>query len=353
MKKKDAGALQDEAFIEEARGHAGNLRHVASREMEPPQNAEQSLMAVPAEAIPVNVPLPCTVYMKSGEKFLVFRRQGEKVNYKTALGNQKKNNDTLYIHKAFWQIFMDSLEHLKLPENANAMAKAMHMRHLLLAYGEELEKRLKEPQKPTFEKLEKFAMELSKTIQADPAAGIQLLKKCDDPLMYFVNHSVNTAIYATLIALKFRVSPQDIQHLTYAALVHDVGNLFLPKRILYKRSSLSPDEEILIRQHPRKGAEFLISIGAHGSVVQAVVHHHEQIDGTGYPDKLKGKEIPLFSKIISIADVFEALTSDRPYQKAISSAEALEKMAEMEGKFDPQILQFMADHKAEPEKNKE
>jgi HD-GYP domain-containing protein (c-di-GMP phosphodiesterase class II) len=79
-------------------------------------------------------------------------------------------------------------------------------------------------------------------------------------------------------------------------------------------------------------------MGAHGSVVKAVSQHHEQMDGKGYPDSLKGKDISIFAKIIFIADVFEALTSERPFKKAISPTEALKEMSKMDGKFDPKIL---------------
>lgn len=336
--------IDESSISSEASGNAQALKELAPTEAVGLQDLGTNMIAIPADSVPVNTPLPCTVYMKKGEKFLVYRRQAEKINYKTALENQKRNTESLYIHKSFWGLFMKSLENLKIAHTATEAEKAVLMRHLLVAYGQELEKQIEEPKKPYFLKMKKHAEDIAHTIIKNPAAGTKLLRHSDDPNLYFVNHSVNVAIYSCLIAIKLGIKASDIPHLTFAALVHDCGNLLVPRRLLYKKEEYTADERAQMQEHPKRGAELLNAMNFSGKVVEAVAHHHERMDGTGYPDKLRDKFIPLFSKIISIADVFDALTMNRPSQKAIPVKEALAKMAEMQGKFDPSLLPLLVNH---------
>lgn len=337
--------IDEKRISDEAHDHSNDLKNLAPSEIEASPELNNNMIAIPAEAIPVNTALPCTVYMKKGDKFLVYRRQADKINYKTALENQKRNTESLYIHKSFWKLFMSSLEHLNVTEKANELEKAMMMRHLLVAYGQELEKQIQEPKKPYFLKMKKSAEVICKTIYDDPKKGAALLRHSDDHMLYFVNHAVNTAIYSTLIGIKVNVKYSELPLLTFAALIHDCGNLLVPRRLIYKREAFTPDEKMIMNEHPQRGANLLNSMQMPGKVVEAVANHHERIDGGGYPAGLKEKDIPLFSKIISIADVFDAMTMNRPYQKAIPAKEALEKMQNMAGKFDSNILNMLKEYK--------
>jgi len=353
-KRNNVAAVEDDFYGKVVREHSSDLTELDGKDTGIPDGENDSLIAVSPENLPVNVTLPCTIYMKSFGKIFVFRRQGEKINYKVALEMSKKGGTFLFVHKAFWDMFMQSLEALG-ESNDNSEAKTQHMRRLLLAYGMELEKKLKEPKKPMFEKLERLANSISDSIQRDPKTAATLLKPPSDPQFYFTNHSINSAVYATLIGIKQNYDASDIKKLTYATLVHDVGNLFLPKRILFKRSALSPDDRELMKTHPRKGAELLQSLKSPPEVVRSVLQHHERIDGAGYPEGLTGIEIHPFAKIIAIADAYDALTSNRPHCQAVTPKEALQKMLEAKGHYDQELLKVVDESaekakKSDPEK---
>ena len=137
-KPKNKKLDTEELFQEKAKEKASDLQSIAGKENEP---SESSLIPVPCESFPVNITLPCTVYMKKHDKIMVFRRQGEKINYKVALEMQKKGDSSLFIHQAFYKMFMESLDQMKLPKNTSKndkIANAIRLRTLLLAYGQEL-----------------------------------------------------------------------------------------------------------------------------------------------------------------------------------------------------------------------
>jgi putative two-component system response regulator len=120
------------------------------------------------------------------------------------------------------------------------------------------------------------------------------------------------------------LSEDDLALLYKAAILHDIGRLGVPQSILLKPGPLQPEETEQVRRHAVLGEEILQPIGHNGQLLPAVRHHHERWDGDGYPDRLDGERIPLFARIIAIADAFVALTSDRPYRARRSKAEAAE-----------------------------
>lgn len=130
-----------------------------------------------------------------------------------------------------------------------------------------------------------------------------------------------------------------IQLLWYAALLHDVGKLCLPSAIWNYPRKLTTAEYSLVKTHARLGFEMLNALEISNDVKFAVLHHHERWDGSGYPDELKGMEIPLFAQIIAAADVFDALTHRRTYREAFSAQEARKIMQEEPLKFNPLIIE--------------
>ena len=154
-------------------------------------------------------------------------------------------------------------------------------------------------------------------------------------------HLVKIADYCTAIAREMGLSKTDINYLRYASPMHDIGKLVIPDAILKKQEGLTPEEMEVIKKHPDLGAE--IFKASRSPLLKAArvisLTHHERFDGTGYPKGLKGKDIPLFGRIAAVADVFDALTSKRPYKEAYPFDEALKIMQDMSGKnFDPDIL---------------
>jgi len=157
---------------------------------------------------------------------------------------------------------------------------------------------------------------------------------------YTSGHSEDVAHLAVQLARELGWSGADLEMLEFAALLHDVGKIAVPDAILQKAKPLTPDEWNIIHLHPYHSAQIVKPIEPLQRIVPWVYHHQERWDGTGYPDGLKGEAIPLASRIIAVADAFNAMTTDRPYRKALPLAEAL---AEIErgagGQFDPQLAE--------------
>ncbi|MGH4051768.1 MAG: HD-GYP domain-containing protein [Clostridium sp.] len=142
---------------------------------------------------------------------------------------------------------------------------------------------------------------------------------------YTYQHSVNVAIISLIIGVQLQLNKHELYTLCMGALIHDIGKVLIPKSIILKPGPLTDEEFITIKEHPTKGYNYLkgsLDISAPSRIV--ALQHHEKIDGTGYPDKLKNKAISRFARIVAIADVYDALTSDRPYKKAFSPNDAVE-----------------------------
>ena len=160
---------------------------------------------------------------------------------------------------------------------------------------------------------------------------------------YTSGHSQRVSRYSRIIAQLIGLPQKEIERISVAALLHDVGKIheiFAP--ILMKPGRLTAEERAIMELHPIKSAELVAKISDLKDIVPAVRHHHENWDGTGYPDQLKGKEIPLGSRIIMFADTIDAMTTDRPYRKALGEAEVRSELAKFRGiQFDPEICDVL------------
>lgn len=163
----------------------------------------------------------------------------------------------------------------------------------------------------------------------------------DQYLMDLKKHQHNVAKYSELIARNLKLPYDAMLNLLFAAQFHDVGKLKIPKEILNKPEKLTKEEMEIMKQHSLYGAEYLKKYGFEKDVIEGVLYHHERYDGSGYPDGLKRNDIPLFSRIIAVADSFDAMTSDRPYKKALSVEEAIKSLKDCKGsQFDPEIIKI-------------
>lgn len=162
------------------------------------------------------------------------------------------------------------------------------------------------------------------------------LKAFDD---YTYLHSTNVAVLAVVLGASMNLNALELHKLGLSALLHDIGKVFVPKTLLNKPDKLSDEEFRVIQTHSSKGYEFLKSNYEFPmSSYLGVFQHHEKYDGTGYPVGLSGKQIHLFGRIIAITDVYDALTSSRPYRVALLPSEAIEYiMANGGTHFDPEI----------------
>ncbi|MCL6482087.1 MAG: HD-GYP domain-containing protein [Firmicutes bacterium] len=156
---------------------------------------------------------------------------------------------------------------------------------------------------------------------------------------YTQSHSYRVSFYATQIARQMGLSSERIEGIRAAALLHDIGKLELSREVLYKAARLTEAELAELRTHVDKGVQMLSPVGGTlKRVLPIVLAHHETYDGNGY-HKWKGEEIPLEARILSVADVYDALTSDRPYRRGMSPFETRDDIVKRAGKdFDPRVV---------------
>ncbi|MBU1290563.1 PAS domain S-box protein [bacterium] len=156
---------------------------------------------------------------------------------------------------------------------------------------------------------------------------------------YTAGHQNTVSQLAVAIAQEMKLSEDEIEGIRIAALVHDIGKINIPAEILSKPSKLNEMEFSLIRNHPKIGYDILRKIDFSWPVAQIVLQHHERLDGSGYPNKLKGDEIILEAKIIGVADVIEAMSSHRPYRPALGIDKALKEISQNRGiLYDPMVV---------------
>ncbi len=155
---------------------------------------------------------------------------------------------------------------------------------------------------------------------------------------YTQGHSRRVAIYSTKIGTKLGMTHGEIESLYRTAMLHDIGKIGVSDIVLRKNGKLTNAEYDVIKRHSVVGYDILRSITVMPEIANGCLHHHEKYDGSGYPDGLKGKDIPLFSRIIAVADSLDAMTSDRSYRSALSMQEALDEIKRCKGtQFDPKI----------------
>ena len=142
---------------------------------------------------------------------------------------------------------------------------------------------------------------------------------------YTYQHCVNVAILSLIIGIGLKLPKKDLTHLCIGALVHDIGKVFIPNEIINKQGPLTAEEFTLIKEHPKRGYDYLSLYFEIPSASKLIVlQHHERCGGGGYPENLKGDQTNYLSRIVSIADVYDALTSDRSYRRALCASDALE-----------------------------
>jgi putative nucleotidyltransferase with HDIG domain len=158
---------------------------------------------------------------------------------------------------------------------------------------------------------------------------------------YSEGHTERVSRYAQRLAARVKLPAGEIENIRVAGLLHDIGKVVFSDRV-FRSEVRQPTRSILreIRKHPEKGKYILSGLGLSAPVVEYVYAHHERMDGSGYPRSLKGDEVPLGARIIGIADTFDAITTDRPYQLAKTLKEAFAILRASSGKgFDPELVE--------------
>lgn len=181
--------------------------------------------------------------------------------------------------------------------------------------------------------------EISSSVARNPGALISLarLKSADE---YTFMHSVAVCALMIALARQFGLDEDATRVAGLAGLMHDLGKAAVPLDILNKPGRLTDQEFTVVRQHPRAGHDMLLEAGgAHEVLLDVVLHHHEKLDGSGYPDRLSGDAISRYAKMGAVCDVYDAVTSNRPYKAGWEPSESLRRMAEWQGHFDPLVFQ--------------
>jgi putative nucleotidyltransferase with HDIG domain len=159
---------------------------------------------------------------------------------------------------------------------------------------------------------------------------------------YTRGHSERVARYAASIARAMELPPEEVRKVRLSALLHDVGKIGIDDRILRKPTALTDEEFEVMKQHPSKGAAIMSAIPQLADVIPGMKYHHEKWEGGGYPDGLKGEEIPMLARIVSVADTFDAMTTTRPYQKAMELSYVVNRIQSLAGtRFDKRITDVL------------
>jgi putative nucleotidyltransferase with HDIG domain len=154
-------------------------------------------------------------------------------------------------------------------------------------------------------------------------------------------HSRRVSDYCVRMGEVLGLAAEKLDELRLAGMFHDIGKISIPDHIINKPGKLTDDEWTIMRMHPVIGYEILSAAAEYSKLAPYARSHHERIDGHGYPDQLKGDEIPLVSRIISISDAYEAMTADRPYRKAMDKKAAIEELRAHAGsQFDPRLVEI-------------
>ncbi len=176
-------------------------------------------------------------------------------------------------------------------------------------------------------------------------AIISLVKLLEARDIYQKGHSLRVGSIAGRIGELLGFSKERIENLRIAGFLHDVGKVIVPEEILFKPKSLNGSELLKVRKHPTAGAEILKYVIEDKETLQGIKHHHEHYNGKGYPDKLKGENIPIFGRIIAVADALDAMLSNRPYRKILSIEDVKREFIKNKGsQFDPHIVDIFLEN---------
>ncbi|MDP3537937.1 MAG: HD-GYP domain-containing protein [Azonexus sp.] len=181
--------------------------------------------------------------------------------------------------------------------------------------------------------------EISNSMMRNPGALISLarLKTADD---YTYMHSVAVCALMIALARQLGLDEEQTKQAGMAGLLHDLGKAMIPAEILNKPGKLTDAEFTLVKTHPEEGHKLLLGgIGINEITKDVCLHHHEKVDGSGYPKSLNGETMSLFAKMGAVCDVYDAITSNRPYKAGWDPAESIKRMAEWTGHFDPIVFQ--------------
>src|SRR5437899_262159 len=221
---------------------------------------------------------------------------------------------------------------------ARAVQRAFKRREMLLE-NRQLNQWLKEEVSTRAAELQRERMKLERLSIATLEALVNALE-AKDP--YMRGHSARVADLSATVAHELGIPEEEVEHVRVAGRLHDIGKIGTRESVLNKQGALTPDEFEHVKQHVVIGSQILAPLSHLGDIIPAVRHHHERWDGTGYPDGLRGEEIPIGARIIGAAEVFDALSTSRAYQEKMTAEKAVERAADLSGTvLDPKVFEAL------------
>src|SRR5258707_4481785 len=224
---------------------------------------------------------------------------------------------------------------IELADLGRAVQRALKRREMLLE-NRELNQWLKEEVTTRTAELQRERPRLERVSTATLEALVNALE-AKDP--YLRGHSARVADFSANIAAELTLPEEEVERIRMAGPLHDLGKICTREGVTNKEGPLTPEEVEHVKQHVIIGAQILAPLTHLGDVVSMVRSHHERLDGTGYPEALRGEEIPLGGRVIAAAEVYDALTTSRPYQDRMTPEQAIERLADLSGTvLDPKVF---------------
>lgn len=299
---------------------------------------------VPIESVRTGSYLGKTIYDNSGRTLL---KSGVLLTEGLIKKIKQVNIFSIYIEDGYSQSEIEDIIKPELRNKATSIIKDSFnniekLYSLNIINSKEKNKILKK-QEDYFKSINDIAEELLNNILENKNLLVSLvdIKSMD---MYTYQHCVNVAVISLVLGIGLQLPKSELIDLCTGALLHDIGKVFIPKDLITKEGPLTYEEFLKIKDHPRLGYDYINKSPSIKSCIKVIaLQHHERIDGLGYPNALKGDEINKLAKIVSIADVYDALTSDRCYRRALCASDALEYiMANVNKLFDFNMVQVFS-----------
>ncbi len=270
------------------------------------------------------------VYLKSGEEYVLYTRAQEEFTIAHRERLHGHGVEEVYIlvgqREAYEEYVEANLGPILLNEELPSEVRARVFYDVSVNVAKEVfESRLPEPMTERhYERLLKLVKRAARFFShRDSLKSVGKLI-CHDYKTY--SHSVHVMIYALAILETFRLDPEELTAIGLGALLHDVGKTKVPRHVLNKKGKLSAEEWPLVKLHPVYGVAMCANMPLSQQAVNCIMFHHEREDGSGYPAGLKGTDLPLAAKVAGVCDVYDALTTNRPYATGVSPFQALKIM---------------------------
>jgi len=289
-------------------------------------------------SLPPGIPLPCDVFLMVNGKPTLLRKMGEVLTPDRIKQLAGHGRIQLLVPNDQLKLYRSGLRSVVKDPGHTTETKAKILKETAFIHVHDLF--TKQDITPVVEDAKELVQDMIQLVSTDVSAVSSLMKLSAHDY-YTYNHSVNAAVYSIVLAKKLFGEDKQIQLMAgLGGFLHDIGKKKIDWNLINKAGALSAKEWEEIKRHPTYGKEFLDRIPSIPKEAKNIVHqHHECFDGKGYPNQLRGDEISKLARVVSIADVFDALTTERSYHRAMTPQEAIDKMFGMQpGKFDPSMF---------------